>query len=192
MKNLPIKNIIDRPITLIGIMGAGKTTLGKRLARQLNLEFFDSDIEIEDFAGCTIKTIFERQGEQAFRKIEQKVLAQLLSGSNRVIATGGGAFINPDTRLLIKEKTISIWLKTSLNLAMSRVEGRDKRPLLNNVDIRKKLDQIINQRNPIYAEADITIDSENIPHDQMLNRLLYALAEYSGTQSQQMKTREPD
>ena len=192
MKNLPIKNIIDRPITLIGIMGAGKTTLGKRLARQLNLEFFDSDIEIEDFAGCTIKTIFERQGEQAFRNIEQKVLAQLLSGSNRVIATGGGAFINPDTRLLIKEKTISIWLKTNLNLAMSRVEGRDKRPLLNNVDIRKKLDQIINQRNPIYAEADITIDSENIPHDQMLNKLLYALAEYSGTQSQQMKTREPD
>tara|TARA_Y100000994_G_C15553925_1_gene385297 strand:- start:13 stop:591 length:579 start_codon:yes stop_codon:yes gene_type:complete len=192
MKNLPIKNIIDRPITLIGIMGAGKTTLGKRLAKQLNLEFFDSDLEIEDFAGCTIKTIFERQGEQAFRKIEQKVLAQLLSGSNRVIATGGGAFINPDTRLLIKEKTISIWLKTSLNLAMSRVEGRDKRPLLNNVDIRKKLDQIINQRNPIYAEADITIDSENIPHDQMLNRLLYALAEYSGTQSQQMKTRDPD
>ena len=192
MKNLPIKNIINRPITLIGIMGAGKTTLGKRLARQLNLEFFDSDIEIEYFAGCTIKTIFERQGEQAFRNIEQKVLAQLLSGSNRVIATGGGAFINPDTRLLIKEKTISIWLKTNLNLAMSRVEGRDKRPLLNNVDIRKKLDQIINQRNPIYAEADITIDSENIPHDQMLNKLLYALAEYSGTQSQQMKTREPD
>ena len=192
MKNLPIKNIINRPITLIGIMGAGKTTLGKRLAKQLNLEFFDSDIEIEDFAGCTIKTIFERQGEQAFRNIEQKVLAQLLSGSNRVIATGGGAFIDPDTRLLIKEKTISIWLKTDLNLAISRVEGRDKRPLLNNVDIRKKLDQIINQRNPIYAEADITIDSENIPHDQMLNRLLYALAEYSGTQSQKMKTREPD
>lgn len=192
MKNLPIKNIIDRPITLIGIMGAGKTTLGKRLAKQLNLEFFDSDLEIEDFAGCTIKTIFERQGEQAFRKIEQKVLAQLLSGSNRVIATGGGAFINPDTRLLIKEKTISIWLKTSLNLAMSRVEGRDKRPLLNNVDIRKKLDQIINQRNPIYAEADITIDSEDIPHDQMISRLLYAVAEYSGIQSRQMKTREPD
>ena len=192
MKNLPIKNIIDRPITLIGIMGAGKTTLGKRLAKQLNLEFFDSDLEIEDFAGCTIKTIFERQGEQAFRKIEQKVLAQLLSGSNRVIATGGGAFINPDTRLLIKEKTISIWLKTNLNLAMSRVEGRDKRPLLNNVDIRKKLDQIINQRNPIYAEADITIDSEDIPHDQMISRLLYAVAEYSGIQSRQMKTREPD
>jgi len=192
MKNLPIKNIIDRPITLIGIMGAGKTTLGKRLAKQLNLEFFDSDLEIEDFAGCTIKTIFERQGEQAFRNIEQKVLAQLLSGSNRVIATGGGAFINPDTRLLIKEKTISIWLKTSLNLAMSRVEGRDKRPLLNNVDIRKKLDQIINQRNPIYAEADITIDSEDIPHDQMISRLLYAVAEYSGIQSRQMKTREPD
>ena len=192
MKNLPIKNIINRPITLIGIMGAGKTTLGKRLAKQLNLEFFDSDLEIEDFAGCTIKTIFERQGEQAFRNIEQKVLAQLLSGSNRVIATGGGAFINPDTRLLIKEKTISIWLKTSLNLAMSRVEGRDKRPLLNNVDIRKKLDQIINQRNPIYAEADITIDSEDIPHDQMISRLLYAVAEYSGIQSRQMKTREPD
>jgi len=192
MKNLPIKNIIDRPITLIGIMGAGKTTLGKRLAKQLNLEFFDSDLEIEDFAGCTIKTIFERQGEQAFRNIEQKVLAQLLSGSNRVIATGGGAFINPDTRLLIKEKTISIWLKTNLNLAMSRVEGRDKRPLLNNVDIRKKLDQIINQRNPIYAEADITIDSEDIPHDQMISRLLYAVAEYSGIQSRQMKTREPD
>jgi shikimate kinase len=192
MKNLPIKNIIDRPITLIGIMGAGKTTLGKRLAKKLNLEFFDSDLEIEDFAGCTIKTIFERQGEQAFRNIEQKVLAQLLSGSNRVIATGGGAFINPDTRLLIKEKTISIWLKTSLNLAMSRVEGRDKRPLLNNVDIRKKLDQIINQRNPIYAEADITIDSEDIPHDQMISRLLYAVAEYSGIQSRQMKTREPD
>ncbi len=192
MKNLPIKNIIDRPITLIGIMGAGKTTLGKRLAKQLNLEFFDSDLEIEDFAGCTIKTIFERQGEQAFRNIEQKVLAQLLSGSNRVIATGGGAFINPDTRLFKKEKTISIWLKTSLNLAMSRVEGRDKRPLLNNVDIRKKLDQIINQRNPIYAEADITIDSEDIPHDQMISRLLYAVAEYSGIQSRQMKTREPD
>ena len=192
MKNLPIKNIIDRPITLIGIMGAGKTTLGKRLAKQLNLEFFDSDLEIEDFAGCTIKTIFERQGEQAFRNIEQKVLAQLLSGSNRVIATGGGAFINPDTRLLIKDKTISIWLKTNLNLAMSRVEGRDKRPLLNNVDIRKKLDQIINQRNPIYAEADITIDSEDIPHDQMISRLLYAVAEYSGIQSRQMKTREPD
>ena len=192
MKNLPIKNIINRPITLIGIMGAGKTTLGKRLAKQLNFEFFDSDLEIEDFAGCTIKTIFERQGEQAFRNIEQKVLAQLLSGSNRVIATGGGAFIDPDTRLLIKEKTISIWLKTDLNLAISRVEGRDKRPLLNNVDIRKKLDQIINQRNPIYAEADITIDSEDIPHDQMISRLLYAVAEYSGIQSRQMKTREPD
>ncbi|MBR72090.1 MAG: shikimate kinase [Rhodospirillaceae bacterium] len=168
-------NIINKPIVLIGIMGAGKTTLGKKLAKHLDMEFYDSDEEIESKTGLSIKIIFKEQGELAFREMEEKVVTQLLLGSKRIIATGGGAFINPNLRKIIKKRAITIWLKTDVDLATIRVKDNKRRPLLNNVDVRETLSVMIEKRNPIYSEAHVTVESENIPHNKMISKLLYEL-----------------
>ena len=169
---------IDRPIALVGLMGAGKTTVGRRLAHLLGLRFVDADCEIERAAGMSIPDIFSRHGEPEFRRGERAVLARLLNEPPHVLATGGGAFIDPETRALMKEKAISIWLKAPLDVLMRRVERRDDRPLLQTSDPRAVMQELMNKRYPIYAEADVTIDSTNSPHQSAVSDVVAALRDY--------------
>lgn len=164
-----------RPIVLIGLMGAGKTSVGRRLAEQLNWPFVDSDDEIESAAGCTIADIFDIYGEPAFRDVERRVLERLLAMGPSIIATGGGAFINEDIRGLIKDQALSVWLQADLDLLVARTAGRTHRPLLNAGDPREILGRLIDQRYPIYAEADITIHSHDESINETVDKILRAL-----------------
>jgi shikimate kinase len=168
---------LNRTVALVGMMGAGKSSVGKRLAARLNLPFRDADTEIETAAGCTINEIFERYGEPAFRDGERRVIARLLSEPPQVLATGGGAFIDPETRSEIKKKAVSIWIKAPLEVLLDRVVRRDTRPLLKNGDPRQILEQLLAQREPIYAEADLAIDSADGPHAVAVERIVEALKE---------------
>ncbi|MBC6441127.1 MAG: shikimate kinase [Rhodospirillales bacterium] len=168
----------DRTIALVGLMGAGKSTIGRRLAARLEIPFVDADNEIETAADCTIPEIFERHGEQEFRDGERRVIARLLGGWPKVLATGGGAFMNDETRKRIKARAISIWLRADLNLLMSRVSRRDNRPLLKKGDPRKTMERLIAERYPVYAEADIVIDSNEDPHDAIVKRIVEALQQH--------------
>ncbi|MBT5434597.1 MAG: shikimate kinase [Rhodospirillaceae bacterium] len=165
----------DRTIALVGLMGAGKSTIGRRLAARLDVAFVDADSEIEEAAGCTIPEIFERHGEAEFRDGERRVIARLLRGKPKVLATGGGAFMHEETRNRIKARAISIWLRADLNLLMSRVSRRDNRPLLKQGDPRKTMERLINERYPVYATADIVIDSNEGPHDAIVDRIIETL-----------------
>jgi len=166
---------LDKTLVLVGMMGAGKTSVGRRLASGLGVPFRDADAEIELAAGCTINEIFERFGEPAFRDGERKVIARLLTEPPHVLATGGGAFIDPETRARVKERAISIWLRARLELLMERVQRKDHRPLLRNSDSRTTLERLLKEREPIYAEADITIESDEGPHEAVVKRILAAL-----------------
>ncbi|HEY8594639.1 MAG TPA: shikimate kinase [Devosiaceae bacterium] len=159
------ERLSGRPIVLIGMMGAGKTTVGRRVAARLGLNFVDSDAEIERAANMTIPEIFETHGEEDFRTGEARVIARLLKDGQSVIGTGGGAFINPDTRALIAENAISVWLKADLDLLFERVSRRSNRPLLKTSDPKKTLKELIDRRYPVYALADITVVSRDEPHD---------------------------
>ncbi len=173
---------IRRPIVLVGLMGAGKSCIGKRLASHLNLPFVDADREIEAAAGCSIPDIFAAHGEKAFRDGERRVIQRLLGNPIHVLATGGGAFVDPSTRALVKEKGISIWIRADLDLLLKRVSRRNDRPLLQNVDPRAKLAELIDLRHPFYAEADIIVDSADGPPEVTLGRVMEALDSYlSGT-----------
>ncbi len=152
---------IDRTIVLIGLMGAGKSCIGRRIARILKMPFFDSDHEIETAAGCSISDIFSRYGEAAFRDCERKIIARLLDGPPCILASGGGAFMNEHTRSVIVEKGISLWLRADLDLLVSRTEGRTHRPILQNGNGREILARLIDERYPVYALADIVVDSED-------------------------------
>jgi shikimate kinase len=169
----------SRSIVLIGLMGAGKTTIGRRLASYLNLPFFDADHEIEAAAGCTVSEIFARHGEPAFRDGERRVIARLLDGPRHVLATGGGAFMNEQTRGLIREKGLSIWLRADLDLLMDRVSRRQNRPLLKTGDPRATMERLMNERYPIYAEADIVVDSTGAPHDHIVQDVVKAIKTYT-------------
>jgi len=169
---------LDRSIVLVGLMGAGKSCIGKKLAQHFGLPFIDADREIELAAGCSITDIFEVHGEQAFRDGERRVIARLLSNPPHVLATGGGAFMDPQTRKLIKDRAISIWLRAELDQLLRRVARRNDRPLLKNVDQRAKLTELIGVRYPVYAEADITVDSADGPPEMTLDRVLDALEPY--------------
>ena len=169
---------LDRSIVLVGLMGAGKSCIGKRLAQYFNMPFVDADREIEAAAGCSISDIFEVHGEQAFRDGERRVIARLLGNPIHVMATGGGAFMDPQTRTLIKEKSISIWLRAELDQLLKRVGRRNDRPLLKNVDQRVKLTELIEIRYPVYAEADVTVDSADGPPEMTMDRVLDALDAY--------------
>ena len=149
----------DKSIVLVGLMGAGKTCIGTRLARKLGMGFVDADDEIETAADCTIEEIFARYGEQAFRDGERRVIARLLEGEPRVIATGGGAFVNRETRDNVRQSGISVWLKADIDILLQRVSRRNNRPLLKNGDKRQTLERLIDERYPAYAEADITVES---------------------------------
>lgn len=167
---------IDRPIVLIGLMGTGKSTVGKRLAARLHLPFVDADHEIEDAAGLSIPEIFERYGETEFRDGERRVLARLIDGKPKVIATGGGAFMQADTRALILEKGIAVWLDADIDVLVERVSRRDgSRPLLKDRDPRQALAELAAIRNPVYALAPIHIRSEPLPHEATVDAIIGAL-----------------
>jgi len=165
----------DRTIALVGLMGAGKTTVGRRLAHALNLPFADADAEIVTAAGQSVDAIFADHGECEFRRGERKVIARLLAGPIHVLATGGGAFIDPRTRALMKERAISIWLKAPLDVLMKRVAKRDDRPLLKEDDPRAVMQRLMDERYPIYAEADIIIETSAGPHNTAVAAILDAL-----------------
>ena len=165
-----------RTIVLVGLMGAGKTKIGRRLAARLNLPFFDSDTEIEAAAGETIEEIFRNRGEAVFRDGERRVIARLLAQPVHVLATGGGAFMDPETRAVIARCGVSVWLRADLDVLLARVARRTNRPLLQQSDPRTVLAELIERRHPIYAEADLTIDSGDGPLELTTTRVIAALA----------------
>ncbi len=169
-----------KSIVLVGLMGAGKTLIGRRLGARLGLPFVDADAEIEAAAGCTIEEIFARHGEEAFRDGERRVIARLLGGPVHVLATGGGAFMNEEVRREIKENCISVWLRADLELLLERVSRRDNRPLLKSGDPREILSRLIDERYPVYAEADIIVDSQDGPPGPTVERVFAALQEKLG------------
>jgi shikimate kinase len=165
----------DRSIVLVGLMGCGKSSVGRRLASRLGIPFVDADEEIERVAAKTIVEIFTDHGEDYFRDGERRVIARLLSNGPQVLATGGGAFINPETRAKIREMGISIWLKADLPVLMRRVAKRDTRPLLKTADPAAVMRDLMDKRYPIYAEADIVLESRDVPHDIIVNEALAAI-----------------
>jgi shikimate kinase len=170
--NLPTAGSVDRPIVLVGMMGVGKTSIGKRLAARLGLEFVDADEEIEAAASMTIAEMFDKFGEAYFRDGERRVIARLIDGTPKVIATGGGAFINDETRALILQRTLSIWLDADIRILAERVARRSHRPLLRDRDPVEVLTELGKVRNPIYAAADIHIRSDASPHTLTVENIL--------------------
>lgn len=168
----------DKTIVLIGMMGAGKTCIGRKMAERLGLPFVDADHEIAEAAGCAIPDIFALHGEAAFREGERRVITRLLDEPVHVLATGGGAFINEQTREKIREKGISIWLRADIDLLMRRVSRRNNRPLLRQGDPREVLQKLMAEREPVYAQADIIVDSVDGPREAMVNKVMDALADY--------------
>ncbi|MCI5050089.1 MAG: shikimate kinase [Rickettsiales bacterium] len=167
-----------KPIVLIGLMGAGKTTVGKRLAKVINRQFVDSDEEIEDAAGCSISDIFAIHGEQIFRDLEYRVVHRLMDHEKLVLATGGGAWIQDKVREEIKGRAVTIWLRADLETLLERVERRNHRPLLETGDKRVILEKLMNERYPIYEKADIVIDSGDGAHELIVDAIIDQLAEY--------------
>ncbi len=166
---------IDRSVVLVGMMGVGKTSIGRRLAARINFEFVDADEEIERAAGMTIAEIFEKFGEAYFRDGERRVIARLMEGPPKVIATGGGAFINEQTRTLILDRALSIWLDADIKVLADRVSRRDHRPLLKNRDPVEVLTELGKVRNPLYAAANIHVRSDASPHARTVENILKAI-----------------
>lgn len=166
---------IDRPIVLVGLMGAGKSTVGRRLAARLALPFVDADAEIETAAGMTIADIFDRFGEPYFRDGERRVIARLIDGTPKVVATGGGAFCNAETRALILEKATAVWLDADPQILAERVRRRDTRPLLRGRDPLEVLRDLAAVRNPLYALAPIRVPSVHAPHEVTVAAILEKL-----------------
>jgi shikimate kinase len=164
-----------KTIALVGLMGAGKSSIGRRLAQALALPFVDADSEIESAAGASIEEIFARDGEAVFRNGERRVITRLLDGPAQVLATGGGAFMDPVTRDLIHERAVSVWLRADLETLLVRVGRRNNRPLLKTGDPRAVLSRLIDERYPVYAEADITVDTVDGPPEATLAKVIAAL-----------------
>ena len=173
----------SRSIVLIGLMGAGKTTVGRRLAQRLGLPFVDADQEIEAAAGKTIPEIFADHGEAYFREGERRVIGRLMLRGPQVLATGGGAFMDPATRAAIAEHGVPIWLRADLPLLMKRVRRRSNRPLLNNEDPEGVMKRLMNERYPVYSQARFVVDSRDVPHDLIVNEILRLLAETQSFES---------
>jgi shikimate kinase len=169
-------------IVLVGMMGVGKSSVGRRLASHLSIPFVDADTEIEKAAGMSIADIFARHGEPAFRSGEARVIARLLESGPQVLAAGGGAFMNSDTRAAIRAKGISIWLSAEFDVLMRRInKRRGERPLLQTADPAETLRQLLAERTPTYAQADITVESRDVPHDAIVADVLSALAAFLDT-----------
>jgi shikimate kinase len=167
-----------RAIVFIGMMGAGKSTVGRRLAARLGLNFVDADVEIEAAAGKSIPEIFTEHGEQYFRDGEVRVIARLLEGAPCVVATGGGAWLRGETRERIRVKGVSIWLKAESDVLLRRVKRRSDRPLLQTADPAATIEKLMAERYPLYAEADLTLLSREVPHDRIVDECVAALADY--------------
>lgn len=170
----------QRPIVLVGLMGAGKTSVGRRLAEKLAIPFVDADHEIEAAAGKSIKEIFADHGEPYFREGERRVIQRLIGNGAQVLATGGGAYMNDETRQRIQDSGISVWLRASLPLLMKRVLKRQDRPLLQADDPEAVMRGLIDKRYPVYALADVTVESRDVQHGQMVNDVIRALAQWHG------------
>jgi shikimate kinase len=169
-----------RPLVLVGMMGAGKTTVGRRLAARLGRHFVDSDEEIEKAAGMTIEDIFATRGEAEFRTGEVRVIARLLKDRDLVLGTGGGAFMNAETRALVRSSAVSVWIKADFELLFQRVQRRSNRPLLKTANPRQTLQDLIDKRYPIYAEADVTVVSTDVPQDQVATEVMDAVFTHLG------------
>lgn len=178
--------LAGRSIALIGMMGAGKSSIGRRLAVRLGIPFTDADAEIVAAAGMTIAEIFAAHGEPYFRSGEARVIARLLEGSSQVLATGGGSFMNPTTQAVIRRKAVSIWLKADYDVLLRRVRRRNDRPMLSTEDPESTLRRLLTEREPIYALADLTILSRDVPHDTIVSEILVALARHIGLSRDQM------
>jgi shikimate kinase len=176
----PVLSALDRrSIVLVGMMGVGKSSVGRRLAARLSIPFIDADSEIEKAAGMTIPEIFARHGEAYFRSGEARVLARLLESGPQVLATGGGAFMNEDTRALIKLKGVSVWLHADFDVLMRRTsKRRSDRPLLQTEDPGETLRRLLAEREPTYALADLTVQSREVPHEAIVADVMTALAAY--------------
>jgi len=173
-----IQKLLQKPVVMIGLMGAGKTKIGGLLAAALNIPFVDADHEIELAAGCTVAEIFARHGESAFRDLERKVIARLLSEEIRVIATGGGAVMNDETAALVWAKSTSIWLRADLDILVERTGRTPKRPLLQNGNPRDILAALMEKRHPVYARADIAVDTDDNEAEHTLQKLLNAFEDH--------------
>ena len=175
----PAPAYAGRTIALVGLMGAGKSTVGRRLAEKLGRAFYDSDTEIEKAAGLSISDIFALHGEADFRRGEKQVLKRLLELPPHVLATGGGAFIDAETRALMKEKAVTIWLNADLETLWRRVQKRDNRPLLKRADAKQHLSNLVSERKPFYSQADVHVLSKDGPHTNTVNSILKALQTWS-------------
>lgn len=169
-----------KTIVLVGLMGAGKTSVGRLLAKRLDLEFIDADDEIEQAAQCSIDQIFESHGEAEFRDGERRVIARLLTGPTHVLATGGGAFMRKETRDAIRGWGISVWLRADLDLLLRRVSRRKNRPLLRNENPRQTLEKLMEERYPVYAEADIVVDSGDRPPGTIVDNVIESIETFLG------------
>lgn len=181
------EDFIDRPVVMVGLMGAGKTSVGRALARRLGIPFVDSDKEIEAAAGCSVVDIFSMYGEEEFRRVERRVIERLLDTppALKVISTGEGAFITPAIREMITERALSVWLRADLDLLVKRTKSRDTRPQLLNTDSRKILEQLIKERYDIYALADITVQTRDENLRKTLGKVLRAIEDYSNQQDKE-------
>lgn len=171
--------LAGQTIALVGLMGAGKSTVGKRLADRLNRKFYDSDNEIEKAAGLSISDIFTLHGEAEFRRGERRVLERLLDEEPHVLATGGGAYLDPDTRALLRDKAVTIWLNADLETLWRRVSRRGHRPLLKTENPKGVLSRLLTERSPIYEQADLVVRSEEGPHKATVESILKALEDWS-------------
>jgi shikimate kinase len=180
-----------RSIVLVGMMGAGKSSIGRRLAARLGVPFSDADAEIEEAAGMSIADIFEAHGEPSFRSGEARVIARLLEHGPQVLATGGGAFINPQTRARIHEKGISVWLKAEIDVLSRRLRRRSDRPLLKTADPAATLAGLLAARNPIYGEANLVVVSRDVPHDVIVEEIIAALRSKLGVADACCRKEEP-
>ena len=186
----PSKAALPRTVVLVGLMGAGKSAIGRRLANKLGLPFVDADTEIEAAAGCTIEEIFARDGEAAFRSGERKIIARLLTERPvHILATGGGAFMDPETRALIRERGISVWLRAELEILLARTARRTHRPLLKKGDPGEILSRLMEQRYPVYAEAELTVESDENPPEHTVERVIEALENHLGHPIRQARVR---
>ena len=167
--------LADRSIVMVGMMGCGKSAIGRRLSNALDLRFVDADDEIEKAAGMSINEIFSQLGESHFRDGERRVIARLLAGGPQVLSTGGGAIMNEETRARVKEIGVSVWLRAELPILMRRVMRRDNRPLLKTPNPESRMRELLEIRNPIYAEADVTVESRDVQHDVIVNEILSKL-----------------
>ena len=192
VQTLNFPNNLDCNVVLVGLMGAGKSCIGRRLAQRLSLPFVEADAEIEAAAGCSVDEIFAEHGEAYFRDGERRVIERLLSEKPQVVATGGGAYLDELTREAIRKKGVAVWLRADLPLLLKRTSRRDNRPLLKRGNPEEILQRLIEERHPVYDKADVAVDSVDGPPEVTLERTFEALETFFKNEPQRLTTRMPD